>query len=80
MKEVLKWIDDVIKGCQKTIKKDLEEIMKELKKGNFEYNKFHLLLSEIRDNERDSALLSLIKEIILEEKEDFKKYEKRKNF
>lgn len=67
MREIIKWIKDVRKECKRIIKIDLEKIMKEMKKGNWDNKIFHSLLTEIRDNERDEALLSLIEEMILEE-------------
>lgn len=67
MSKTLCWIKDVRNGCKKIIKTDLENIWKEIKKGNTEQTKFNLLLQEIRDNERDDALLFLIEEMLKEE-------------
>ena len=66
--KIVKWINDVRTECKKVVKKDLEKVLKEIKKGNLEGRDFYSLIMEIRDNERDEALLSLIRKMILEEK------------
>ena len=71
LEKIIKWIDDVRTECKKVVKKDLKQILKEIEKGKLEGN-FYSLLMEIRDNERDEALLSLVKEIILEENKNGK--------
>ena len=64
IKEILKWIKEVREGCKKVIKIDLEKVMKEMKKGNYDKSSFAGLVQELRDNERDDALLSLIEEML----------------
>ena len=67
MSKTLDWIKEVREGCQKVIEKDLETIMKEFKKGNFEKSSFASLVQEVRDNEREDALLSLIQAMLEED-------------
>ncbi len=61
-KNLLNWISDVREGCRRIIEKDTGEIIDVYNKGNWENQKFALLLQEIRDNERDDALLELFEE------------------
>ena len=67
MNETLKWIKDVRMGCKKVLKKDALQILKIMKKGSFQTEELYPLLMEVRDNERDDALLSLIEAMIEEE-------------
>lgn len=64
---LLEWIKDVRVGCKKIIEIDIKKIMKLVKGGNLDKSEFHLLFSELRDNERDDALLSLIQRMLEEE-------------
>ena len=66
-KTTLDWIKDVRKGCKKVLERDAEQVLKILKKGSFDTEKFYPLLMEIKDNERDDALLSLIEGMLEEE-------------
>lgn len=66
-KKTLDWIKDVRKGCKDILEKDAKKILKIVKKGRFETEEFYDLLMEIRDNERDEALLSLFEEMIKED-------------
>ena len=43
------------------------QILKIMKKGSFQTEELYPLLMEVRDNERDDALLSLIEAMIEEE-------------
>lgn len=67
MQKVIDWIDEVREETKKILKSDAEKILKIVKKGKFETESFYPLLMEVRDNERDDALLSLIREMIVEE-------------
>ena len=51
------------------MEQNLDYLMKQLKKGNTDTQSFSHILIGLRDDERDIALLSLITEMILEEKE-----------
>ncbi len=66
-KEILKWIKDVREGCKKVIEQDGREIFKIMKKGHFETETLYKWLMEVRDNEREDALLSLIQGMLEEE-------------
>ena len=70
LKKTKDWIKQVREGCKKTIKTDLEKIMKELDKGDWDRMNFAKLLQEIRDNERDDSLLVLIQEMIKEDEKE----------
>jgi hypothetical protein len=66
------WINEVRGSCNKIIKEDLEKCEKLLKQGKGLENSSSLgnyfnLLQEIRDNERDYALLGLIEKMFIEE-------------
>jgi len=67
MNKILDWIKEVREGSQKTIRIDLEKVMNDFKRGNYDKSSFAGLVQEIRDNERDDALLCLIEEMIKEE-------------
>ena len=61
----LEWIEEVRSECKKLLQIDIGKVLKNYNKGNTEGN--YALLEEIRDNERDDALLSLIQEMLKEE-------------
>lgn len=67
MNNILNWIKEVRRECQKIIERDLNKIVIERKKGNMFETKYFFLLDEIREQERDNNLLSLIQEMIEEE-------------
>lgn len=73
-KTTLDWIKDVRKGCKQVLERDASQILQIMKRGKFETEKLYPLLMEIRDNEREDALLSLI-EAMLEEDVDAHKEE-----
>lgn len=64
MNKTLDWIKEIREGNQKVMKQDLEKVLKNFEGGQTEGN--HSLLEELRDNEREDALLSLI-QVMLEE-------------
>jgi predicted 2-oxoglutarate/Fe(II)-dependent dioxygenase YbiX len=68
--KTLNWIKEVREGCKKVILLDMEKIISEFKKGNTDTIKFNSLLQEVRDNERDDALLFLIEKMLQEESKD----------
>jgi hypothetical protein len=67
MNRLLDWIKEVKEGCYKVIKEDIEKVMKDMEKGNWDRRGFAGLVVEIRDNERDFALLELIEKMVNEE-------------
>ena len=67
IKTTLDWIKEVRKGCEKVLEKDAKSILGIMKKGKFETENLYPLLMEIRDNERDDALLYLIEEMLKED-------------
>lgn len=64
---IIKWIDDCIDGNEKEMEISLRYVLKEFKKGNPERPSVSDHLSNIRKSENEIALLSLIKQMILEE-------------
>jgi hypothetical protein len=70
MSKTLDWIKEVREGCKKVILLDVEKIISEFKKGNTDTIKFNSLIQEVRDNERDDALLFLIEKMLSEENKD----------
>lgn len=67
MGTIIDFIEGIRHECRKVVIKDTEKVFKIIKKGNFETEKFYDLLMEIRDNERDDALLGFISDKIIKE-------------
>jgi len=67
IKTTLDWIKDVRKGCQDVLKKDAVKVLEFIKKGKFEAKALQDLLEEIKEQERDDALLSLIQKMLEED-------------
>lgn len=69
MDKVIAWIDEVIDGGQDIIEKNLKKCLNALGNNDSDGSKFYSLLEEMKENERDNALLSLVKEMIIEERD-----------
>lgn len=66
LKDIINWIDGIVSSEQKTIKNDIDKCMDLLRKENWDYREYNTFLQEIRDYEREIALFSLLKEMLLE--------------
>ena len=64
MQKIISWIEETRKVGQDAIRKNLEICMKELEKGKVGSRTFSDLLEEMKELERDEALLCLFKKII----------------
>jgi len=64
----LEWIKDVRTETRKIIERDARKLTEMLKKGNWDNSNYRALFEEIRDNERDDALLSLVQGMLEEDK------------
>ena len=61
------WLQDLIEGTEKSMAQNLEILERMMKRGNTQTNEFSQIIIGLRDDERDLALISLIKESYLEE-------------
>jgi len=67
MSKTLDWIKDVRKGHEKVLMQDAGNVLKIIEKKEFESKTLLALLDEIKEVERDDALLSLVQAMLEED-------------